>query len=106
MPKPRSTNSVDDIAKFVAAGHPQSAANCRVLLDEIEALRLGEKVQRNRAETLAQACEEKDQALMANQGSNDPMARQRVVEAMSLTLDGFENDPEVFADAAISAFIG
>jgi len=37
--KPRTSNSVADIAKFVAAGHSQSAANCRVLLDEIERLR-------------------------------------------------------------------
>lgn len=37
--KPRTQNSVADIAKFVAAGHAQSAANCRVLLDEIERLR-------------------------------------------------------------------
>lgn len=34
----------------------------------------------------------------------DVAAKQRVVEAMALALDGFENDPEVFAEAAINAF--
>lgn len=37
--KPRTSNTVDEIAKFVAAGHSQSAGNCRVLLDEIQRLR-------------------------------------------------------------------
>lgn len=39
MTKPRASNTVQDIANFVAHGHSQSAANCRVLLDEIERLR-------------------------------------------------------------------
>ncbi len=46
MMKPRTSNSVADIAKFVAAGHAQSAANCRVLLDEIERLRIDVQVLR------------------------------------------------------------
>lgn len=36
--KPRSNNKINDIARFVAAGHSQSAANCRVLLDRIQHL--------------------------------------------------------------------
>lgn len=38
MTKPRSSASVDSIRKYVAAGYSQSAANCRVLLDEIDRL--------------------------------------------------------------------
>lgn len=36
--KPRTSNTIDDIRRFVAAGHSQSPANCRVLLDEINRL--------------------------------------------------------------------
>ena len=36
--KPRSGQSIEKIAKFVSLGHIQGPANCRVLLDELEAL--------------------------------------------------------------------
>jgi hypothetical protein len=36
--KPRSDQSIEKIEKFVSLGHIQGPANCRVLLDEIEAL--------------------------------------------------------------------
>lgn len=39
MAKPRTENSIADIARFAAQGHAQSPANVRVLLDEIERLR-------------------------------------------------------------------
>lgn len=39
MVKPRSKISVAEIEQYVARGHSQSAANCRVLLDEIHRLR-------------------------------------------------------------------
>lgn len=34
--KPRTDNTIADIARWVSAGHTQSAGNCRVLLDKIE----------------------------------------------------------------------
>lgn len=34
--KKRTDNSIADIARWVSAGHTQSAGNCRVLLDKIE----------------------------------------------------------------------
>jgi hypothetical protein len=36
--KPRTNNTVNDIAKYVSLGYYQSAANCRVLLDKIDSL--------------------------------------------------------------------
>lgn len=35
----RGNKSVEEIATYVQKGFPQSAVNCRVLLDEIERLR-------------------------------------------------------------------
>lgn len=37
--KPRTGNSIAEIEQFVSRGYSQSAANCRVLLDEIYRLR-------------------------------------------------------------------
>lgn len=86
MPK-SSGNSVADIAKFVARGNSQSPANCRILLREIETLRARVGAQdRNR-----------DQFII------DPSARKRIIDAIALALDGFENDPELIADQVIAA---
>ena len=43
MAKSRTQNKVGDIARYVGLGYSQSAANCRVLLDEIERLRVANK---------------------------------------------------------------
>lgn len=46
-------NSIDDIARFVKAGHSQSPSNCRILLNEITSLRGQLRTVQNAARTLA-----------------------------------------------------
>lgn len=56
--KYRSTNTVNDIAKFVSLGYSQSPSNCRVLLDAIKEANTARALAENRYAELADKIKE------------------------------------------------
>src|SRR3546814_1190847 len=96
MPEGLCKNSVADIARFVARGNSQSPANCRILLREIEHLRAAAREQQHRADQFLAA------SLKKQSPTIDSDTRYRIIRAIALALDGFDNDPQSIADQVIT----